>query len=183
MTVPLAHGAGGSFDELLLLAAGTFIAFGIARTVDKKATRRRRSFGLAMIVAALGLASVPIVFHARTPTTRTGRIASTARIEIISPKPGELINGSFLDVVVALKGGRLVSTASTRLKPDEGHLHLSVDERLYSMTQGESQRVNLTGMTPGEHLLQVEFVAADHGPFSVPVIAVSTFRLEANSQT
>lgn len=176
MMIPLAHGAGGSFDELLLLAAGTFLAFGIARTFEKKASRRRRSVGVAMIVAALGLAAVPIVFRAGAQPS-TARIASTARVEIISPKPGELVTGSFVDVVVALKGGRLVPAATTRLKPDEGHLHLSVDERLYSMTQGERQRVNLSGIAPGEHLLQVEFVAADHGPFSVPVIAVSTFRI------
>jgi hypothetical protein len=176
--IPLGHGSGGSFDELLLLAGGSLLTFGIVRAFDKKSATRRRSAGIAMIVAALGLVALPIFFRFGAQPTAKVRIASGAQVEIISPSPGALVRGSFLDVVVRVRGGKLVPATTTRLKPDEGHLHLSVDERLYSMTQGEHQRVNLNGMTPGEHLLQVEFVALDHGPFNPPVIAVSTFTVD-----
>jgi hypothetical protein len=35
--------------------------------------------------------------------------------------------------------------------------------------------VDLRTLDPGEHLLEAEFVAADHAPFSPRVLAKSTF--------
>ncbi len=44
------------------------------------------------------------------------------------------------------------------------------------MTSGTSQL--LADLTPGEHLIQVEFVANDHAPFDPRVLAAVTFEVK-----
>jgi hypothetical protein len=178
--IPLAHGAGGGFDELALLAAVFLLIFGIVRLAEKQAAKRRRLMGIPMIVLALGLGSLPVVFRLGAQQMAKVRIASSAQVTIVSPQQGASVTGSFLNIVVQLRGGRIVPLASTNLKPDRGHLHISLDGRLYSMTEGLRQRIDLAGLKPGEHLLFVEFVATDHGPFAPRVTSVSTFVLEGS---
>ncbi len=74
-----------------------------------------------------------------------------------------------------LPGGTIVTTTSTKLTPDTGHVHLSLDGQVVSMTYGLVQSVSLRSLAPGEHTLQAEFVAADHGPFNPRVTASVTF--------
>ena len=64
-----------------------------------------------------------------------------------------------------------MDAATTRLTPTTGHIHLSLDGSLMSMTYGLVQQISLQGVAPGRHMLQAEFVAADHGPFSPRVVA------------
>jgi hypothetical protein len=70
-----------------------------------------------------------------------------------------------------------VDQTSTDLRPDQGHLHVVLDGSLVSMTSGTSQ--TLTDLTPGGHLLQVEFVANDHAPFDPRVLAAVSFEVKA----
>jgi hypothetical protein len=81
-----------------------------------------------------------------------------------------------LEVVVDLRGGSIVDAASTDLRPDTGHVHLTVDGRLVSMTYGLAQVIDVGTLPPGEHDLRAEFVAADHVPFSPRVVATVSFR-------
>jgi hypothetical protein len=79
--------------------------------------------------------------------------------------------------VLRLRGGRVISTTSTDLRPEEGHIHLSLDGRLVSMTYGTLQTVDLSGAAPGVHELDAEFVAADHAPFDPRVTASVEFEV------
>ena len=45
------------------------------------------------------------------------------------------------------------------------------------MTYGLVQLVDIRDLAPGEHTLQAEFVAADHGPFDPRVIVRTTFTI------
>jgi len=56
-----------------------------------------------------------------------------------------------------------------RNRPNAGHVHVSVDGRVYAMTSGLRQ--DLQDLSPGRHVVRAEFVAADHGPFKPPVVA------------
>ena len=56
-----------------------------------------------------------------------------------------------LNVVMTLDGGPIVDTASTTLTPDTGHIHLSLDGTLVSMTYGLVQLVDIRGLAPGAH--------------------------------
>ena len=100
------------------------------------------------------------------------RPASTAHIEIVSPKPGEVIKGDTVTVQVELTGAKLVKRASTDIKPDEGHLHIALDGQTISLLAGLQETIDVD---PGTHLLEVEFAASDHGPFDPRVITSVTF--------
>jgi hypothetical protein len=52
-----------------------------------------------------------------------------------------------------------------------------VDDHLVTMTA--STESLLTGLTPGQHILQVEFVANDHAPFAPRVLAKTSFEVKA----
>ncbi|HEX3392898.1 MAG TPA: DUF6130 family protein [Acidimicrobiales bacterium] len=133
-------------------------------------TRHRRRSLLAlgflvpalMTLAACGSSSKPA---AARPTT-------TARLQIVSPAANE-VTGSNIDLKLDLIGARIVQQTSGPLSPTEGHIHVSVDGKLVSMAYGTEQPV--TGLTPGSHLVQAEFVATDHAPFKNRVVAAVMF--------
>lgn len=107
-----------------------------------------------------------------TTTTPTGpRIASTASLSFEQPVEGAKVSGDELRVVLDLQGGTVVTETTSEVQPDTGHIHLSVDGTLVSMTYGAVQVVDLRAFGPGAHQLEAEFVAADHLPFDPPVTA------------
>lgn len=85
------------------------------------------------------------------------------------------MRGPRVRIEIALSGGRVVYAPSTRLAPDEGHLHLMLDGRLVSMTPSMVQDLEVP---PGRHVLEVEFAANDHLPFSPRVLAAVAFVVE-----
>ena len=115
---------------------------------------------------------------APSPTTApaTARPSSTAQIEIVSPAQDQTVSGTKTTLDVKLDGATIVPQTTTDLQPDEGHLHVFMDGELVSMTSGAESE--LTGLTPGRHLLKVEFVANDHAPFDPRVIAAISFEVE-----
>ena len=64
---------------------------------------------------------------------------------------------------------------SQDISPTEGHLHVSVDDKLISMTSGLTQ--TLPDLAPGRHTIRVEFVAADHRPFDPRVVTEAFFEV------
>jgi hypothetical protein len=108
--------------------------------------------------------------------TPVARPSSTAELAIASPKNGEVVRGSTVDLRVDLRDARIVPLTATELAPDEGHLHVLLDELLISMTEGLEQ--SIPDVAPGLHRLTIEFVAADHAPFDPRVVAVVAFQVE-----
>jgi hypothetical protein len=108
-----------------------------------------------------------------SPDVATERPTSSAELSITNPANGDRIAGDTARLEIDLQGAEIVDQTSTDLRPDEGHLHVVLDGTLVSMTSGTSQR--LSDLAPGEHLLQVEFVANDHAPFDPRVLAAVTF--------
>jgi hypothetical protein len=102
------------------------------------------------------------------------RPASTGTLEIVSPRNGSSVTDP-VTLRVTLEGAKLVPTTTTNVVPDEGHLHVTLDGTLISMTSGLRQQ--LPSLARGTHVLQVEFVASDHAPFDPRVIASSSFEV------
>jgi len=108
-----------------------------------------------------------------SPTTN--RPTTAARLQIVQPTANQ-VTGPNTDLVMNLIGARVVQPAQGTLRGDEGHIHVSVDGKLVSMTYGTSQ--SLTNLKPGQHTIQAEFVAIDHIPFKNRVIAAVIFTVQ-----
>jgi hypothetical protein len=102
------------------------------------------------------------------------RPRSTATLTIAAPHIGqEIPAGSTFRVALTLSGARIVDLTSTRVVPDEGHIHLTLDGRLITMTSALEQEIVVPA---GAHVLEAEFVAGDHFPFNPRVIAIAAFK-------
>jgi hypothetical protein len=136
---------------------------------------RGRASAAAIVVSAWLLAVSCTGGTSSTPTPTSDQIASTATLRILSPKDGQVVHGSTVDVRVDLEGAKIVVPTTTDIRPDEGHLHILVDDRLLTMTASLDQEV--PDVSPGQHLLKVEFVAGNHVPFDPPVLDEVGFRV------
>jgi hypothetical protein len=104
------------------------------------------------------------------------RPSSTAQLTVLSPTNGEEIHGTSVSVKVKLTGATIVPATSANVVPDQGHLHVYLDNQLAAMN------FQLDGVIPnvsaGAHILRVEFVAADHAPYDPRVIVQVTFQVQ-----
>ena len=85
--------------------------------------------------------------------------------------------GEKTSLKVDLTGATLVQMTSTDLKPDQGHLHVILDDTLITMTSG--LETVIPNVPPGKHLIKVEFMANDHAPFDPRVIVGVAFTVKA----
>jgi hypothetical protein len=103
------------------------------------------------------------------------RPASPATVTILEPKNGATVSADAATLRVSLTGATLTDVTSQTIAPDEGHLHVSVDGELISMTAGLTQA--MPGLDGGRHTMRVEFVAADHLPFDPRVVTQGFFEV------
>jgi hypothetical protein len=109
-------------------------------------------------------------------TTPTARPSSPATIRIVAPADGAVVHGPTVRVRVALTGARIVDATTTHITPTTGHLHLYLDGKIISMNYQLSQTI--PDVPAGQHVLRVEFVAADHLPFDPRIITGVAFEVK-----
>ncbi len=109
-----------------------------------------------------------------TPAVKD-RPKSSATLTMLDPAPGAVITGEKLRVRLELANSRVILETKTALRPDEGHIHVLLDGKTVSMAYGLEQDV---AVTRGAHLLQAEYVAADHFPFNPRVIVAVTIMVQ-----
>ncbi len=107
--------------------------------------------------------------------TPVPRPRSTATISILEPQPGATAQGGQVNVRLELKGGTITTVVSTDLQPNVGHIHLRLDGRTITLLGSLDETV--PNVSPGQHVLEAEFVAVDHGPFDPRVISTVTFTM------
>ncbi len=115
--------------------------------------------------------------HGTSVSPAAERPSTEATLTIVTPSDGDVLDAN-VDVEIELDGARVVQQTSTELRPDEGHIHVLLDDQLISMTDGLEQ--TLRGVEPGLHILKVEFVANDHAPFDPRVIEAVAFEVAAS---
>jgi hypothetical protein len=103
------------------------------------------------------------------------RPSSPAKLTIETPRQGQTVDQDRAQLILALDGGKIINQTTTRIQGDEGHIHLHVDGKLVDMNYGLRQR--LPQLPPGQHVVQVEFVAADHAPFDPRVLTQAAFKV------
>jgi len=107
------------------------------------------------------------------PPSPTGsRPSSPAVIKIVQPAAGASVTGKTLHIVISLEGAQIVAATTTDVRPDQGHVHLYVDNSLVSMNYGLEQDI---AVHPGTYVIKAEFVASDHAPFSPRVWSPEVF--------
>jgi hypothetical protein len=109
-----------------------------------------------------------------TPTTgNQTRPHSTAKLKIVAPKPGATEKAGNIEVKLSLQGGRITKVVTTHIKPNVGHIHLRLDGETITLLGSLDQKVAVK--KKGPHLLEAEFVAADHGPFDPRILSAVNF--------
>jgi Family of unknown function (DUF6130) len=156
----------------------------ISMSIRAGTARRRRwrlaagAAGVALVAALAGCSSGGSGGQPSTPasTAMANRPSSPAKLTIEAPRNGQAVRaGGTIELRLGLRNARIVSVTSTNIHPDQGHVHVSLDGRLISMNYQLSQA--LPKLTPGTHVLQVEFVASDHLPFDPRVITQAAFEV------
>jgi hypothetical protein len=112
---------------------------------------------------------------ATTTAVAAARPSSPAKLTITTPRNGQTVRQNRPELRLELDGGKIVSQTTTRIQGDEGHLHLHVDGKLVDMNYGLRQR--LPALPVGQHVVQVEFVAADHAPFEPRILTQAAFEV------
>lgn len=172
---------GGAVDQgvstFLFIGALLFGWVAVLRLRGRAFRRLPRAAGWAGGVLALSCVVLALVLPTIIrPDTATARPSTNARLEILSPQPGEVFRGNPALVAVRLRliGGRIVPSTSTRLNSTDGHVHLFLDGALVAMSYQLTQDLQVA---PGSHVVSAEFVALDHGPFDPDVRSSVTFRV------
>jgi hypothetical protein len=96
------------------------------------------------------------------PSPAGSRPSSPAIVTIVQPAPNEAVTGPTAHIVISLQNATVVPATTTNLRPDQGHIHLYVDNVLVSMNYGLTQDLPVHA---GTYVLKAEFVASDHAPF------------------
>jgi hypothetical protein len=117
-------------------------------------------------------------FAASCSSSSSGRPATTAKLQILTPAPNAAVAGGDVDLDMKLVNAKVVPAYQVggKIRPDRGHIHVSVDGQVTQMFYGVVQKV--PNLTPGKHTIQAEFVASDHLPFSNRVVAAVTFEVK-----
>jgi hypothetical protein len=160
---------------LVFTAEGLFLA-GIGAAIGCYVVARRPPSRAPHVAKyALGAFSIVCLVTASAIPFLVGpdairRPSSSAHLTFLSPRPNEVFRGAPATVTIDLRldGGTIMTGSSTRVVPNEGHVHLYLDGKLVQMTATLSTDVVAL---PGGHTLRAEFVASDHGPFHPPVTA------------
>jgi hypothetical protein len=128
------------------------------------------------LVLAIAISACVAACGGGSSSTTASRPHTNAKLLIVSPTPNE-VTGPDVPVQFQVIGATVSPPQRNKLVSNEGHVHVSIDGRLVVMAYGTSTR--LTGLTPGIHTLQAEFVANDHLPFANRVIAVVLFTVKS----
>jgi hypothetical protein len=139
------------------------------------ATRRSAVGAIATLASAAVLAACAASASPNPSPAATAlgpRPSSPAVVTIVQPPQGAALSGASVHVVLGLTGGRIVEVTSTDIRPDEGHIHLYVNNALVTMNYGLEQDVPVA---PGTYVVKAEFVAADHAPFTPRVWSTEVY--------
>ena len=184
MNPVLAHASGA--DEtmsLVMLFAGIWVGWiGWSRLRGTGFPRLPRwgawaTIGVAATLVITATFVPRMIVGTGIPTAVAGapRPSSPAILTFVDPRRNAKVSGDDMTVRMDLQNATLTPLTTTAITPDTGHIHLSMDGTLISMSGDTLQVIDLRNVTPGEHTLTADFVAADHLPFNPPVTSSVTF--------
>jgi hypothetical protein len=128
----------------------------------------------ALLAAGCSSSTKPATNTSETTTAAGTRPRTDATLQIVSPAPNDRTKPD-VRVTMRLGGAHLAPATQTggAVRPDVGHIHLSLDGKLIAMPLRLAER--LPRLRTGSHTVEAEFVATDHVPFHNRVVAAVTF--------
>ena len=102
----------------------------------------------------------------------SGRPSTQAVVKIVSPAPGEVVTAATVHVVVSLTGAVVMDDTNEEIRPDQGHVHVYLDNALWYM---QYSLIKDIPVHPGTYVIKAEFVANDHAPFNPRDWSAQTF--------
>jgi hypothetical protein len=129
----------------------------------------------AVATAAIFITLFTACSETKAPTNSVTRPKSTATVKIVTPKSGETIDRNSVVAKLELSGGHLTKTVSKNITPDAGHIHLRLDGKTITLLGSLEEKIPAKEVKAGQHILEAEFVAADHGPFDPRVLDTVSF--------
>jgi hypothetical protein len=155
---------------LVLTVAGGVGAFSTAGTTPKRRLARiGRSLGMPALVVGLVTIFIGPDAITRIDSRCSVRPSTTATLDVVSPTEGQRFPNSAVPIRVDVNGGSLAAASVNKLQPGKGHLQISIDRILVTRA---SNPVQVVQVGDGDHVISVEYVAADHLPFC-PKVAVT----------
>jgi hypothetical protein len=100
-------------------------------------------------------------------------------VAILRPVADEVLDGSAVEVEIALTDFVLSTDFDAAPTSGVGHLHLSVDRVFFDETTAGTGWI--TRLTEGRHVLGVELVTSDHRPLAPAVAAAVTVQVPTGS--
>jgi hypothetical protein len=126
----------------------------------------------------MALGAVMLVFFAACNSKTNGSVGtrplSTAKLSILQPVSGQSLPGKDVEVKLSLDGGTITHQVTTHVQPNVGHIHLRLDGNTITLLGSLDDHVK--NVKSGQHVLEAEFVAADHLPFQRDILAAVTFK-------
>jgi hypothetical protein len=180
----LAHGSGADESmSLVMLFAGIWVGWIGWSHLRGTGFPRLPQWGAWALIGIAATLVVTATFVPRmlvgptVPTAVPGapRPLSPATLSFVEPHAGAKESGDDMTVKMNLQNATLTPLTTTAITPDTGHIHLSLDGTLISMSGDTLQVIDLRNVAPGRHTLTADFVAADHLPFDPPVTASVSF--------
>ena len=113
--------------------------------------------------------------------------AQTRSLKVLSPKDGEVIQGTTVVIRVELQNlvnlpapvpadAQNIGKHPQLNKPGEGHMHLKLDVMPVVVWDDNSTTYTLTNVPPGEHELEINFSHNDHIPYDPQISQTIRFR-------
>ena len=133
---------------------------------------------IVIVVVALALCAAACSSKGGTPYASSNTVTrphSTATLSILDPKSGATLATRTVVVQLKLDGGTITKVVTTHIQPNVGHIHIRLDGRTITLL---GSLTNPVPVTPGPHVVQAEFVASDHGPFSPRVLSAVSFTVK-----
>lgn len=158
--------------------AGVTMAMMSSRDTERIAANRKLFRNGGLVIAAVGLLGFLIGPDLVGPSG-CERPTTGADLTILSPSEGQTFDTTEVPVTLEVEGGEIVSMASTENVEGEGHIHISLDGSLTSMLGEAEQTITVE---PGEHELEVEYVANDHAPFCTRIVDRTQFSVETGAE-
>src|SRR4029453_19629042 len=99
--------------------------------MSKRKSRAAALAGVLLLAAGLaGCGGDKTAGASPTSATLGPRPSSPAKLAIIAPRNGAAVPAENAQLRVSLRQAKIVNVTSRNIKPDEGHIHVLVDDRL-----------------------------------------------------